>query len=176
MDIDLLRKDECQPLTQEQIEEIKAQTVTRPKANVNIVPYHIYSPTERVVGEWQEEISGVLKKKPVYEKRITTTTPNKDTDKYEALDVSIDTVIDYNAMFHNVYNGTAGAGQWMKCGSLTAGGFSSIAMLIVDVYPNDVTSGTPNAVFIRHNVSGWGGKSVNITVQYTKTTDEWQPV
>ena len=38
---DLLWADECQPLTQAEITDVISQTAERPKANVNIVPYHI---------------------------------------------------------------------------------------------------------------------------------------
>lgn len=67
---DLLRRDECQPLTSEQIADIKAQTATRQKANVYIKPYEIMDldGTEQVVGEVQKTIDGVKKKKPLYGK------------------------------------------------------------------------------------------------------------
>lgn len=60
----LLWTEECQPLTNEQMDNIKSQF--HPQANgsnINITPYHIYSTTEHIVGEW---IDG----KALYEKTI----------------------------------------------------------------------------------------------------------
>ena len=76
-DIFLLRRDECQPLTQEQMADIKSQFHPANMANVNITPYIVHSPNERIIGEWQEEVDGVLKKKPLYEKRIRFDTLNE---------------------------------------------------------------------------------------------------
>jgi len=73
INIDLLRKDECEPLTTEQMNDIKSQFHPSNTANVNMVPYHKYSTTEQRVGEW---IDG----KPLYEKCFQITIPNTSGD------------------------------------------------------------------------------------------------
>lgn len=67
--INLLRKDECQPLTNEQMTDIKSQFHPSNTANVNIVPYHIYSTTERKIGETENGDD-------FYEKVMILTTPS----------------------------------------------------------------------------------------------------
>lgn len=71
--LNLAQKNEIpQQFTSAEMTEIK-NAVSQETTNVNITPYHIYSPNEHVVGEWQEMRDGVLKKKPVYEKKIAYT-------------------------------------------------------------------------------------------------------
>lgn len=66
------QSDIPQPLTTEQMADIKSQFHPSNTANVNIVPYEIYDEDgeEQVVGEVRKTIDGVKKKKPVYKNFI----------------------------------------------------------------------------------------------------------
>lgn len=123
-----------------------------------------YSTTEKIVGTW---IDG----KPIWQKTVVTTVPNKDTDQYTPIGAEIDTVVDYIAMFKNTVT-TTGTNNWIKAGSLASQLASPSTGMVVQINPNDsVTSTVPaNTISIRHNATGWGGKPLYVTIQYTKTS------
>lgn len=121
-----------------------------------------YSTTEKIVGTW---IDG----KPIWQKTVEATTPNKATIKYTPVGANIETVVNYVAMFKNTPS-TTGLNNWIKAGSLASQLENLSSGLVVHVYGNDATAGTPNSVVIRHNADGWGGKPLYVTIQYTKTS------
>lgn len=161
MDIDLLRKDECQPLTTEQMNDIKSQFHPSNTANVNIVPYHIYDEDgeEIKVGEVRKTIDGVKKCKPVYEKVVDFGTCPNNTIKTVA---------------HNISN----VEEWVKVrctfNDTTGRGFEVI-ISNGNVANNVITnvSSTICSVDSKMNITAFTAK---FTLRYTKTTDEWQPV
>ena len=153
---DLLWKDECQPLTQEQMTEIKSQFHPSNTANVNIVPYHIYDEDEHIVGEWRETIDGVKKKKSVYQKTIKMTF--NTTNMYQFSSDCIVTKI-VGTMIWN--NNTSSL-------SLNAA-FSASDMVGITINSNIVKG-------ISTNPSAYLGMTIYGTFEYIKSTDEWQPV
>ena len=155
IDINLLRKDECQPLTNEQMNDIKSQFHPSNTANVNITPYHIYDTDEHVVGEWRETISGVKKKKPVYEKKISGTTPSVETT---ALGINISNID-------------------VLC---ELGGYAGYPLSIPLMYTdeNNFFKGYKTSTGLEIWCKGTAvfSKPYNIIVRYTKTTDSWEVV
>lgn len=152
---DLLWKDECQPYTTEQMTDIKSQFHPSNTANVNIVPYHIYSPNEHQVGEWQEVRDGVLKQKPVYEKTFSGTTPSAETTALGINISNIDVLCELSGY---------------------AGHPLSIPLMYTDEnnFFKGYKTSTGLEIWCKGNVVL--SKLYSITVRYTKTTDEWQPV
>ena len=160
---DLLRRDECQPLTSTQIADIKAQTATRPKANVYIKPYEIMDldGTEEVVGEVQKTIDGVKKKKPLYEKTIIANDIVEGDNVFrEIANISswnIDKVIKMKSIWKD-----------RKDTQIMADGFYYRPMF----WQNTGTIG------VRIYAMNTDGTKVDgeITIDFTKSTDSWQPV
>lgn len=143
-------------LTDEDMDEIKTQF--HPVRYGNVRNYQIYSPTEHVVGEWQKEIDGVLKKKPMYEKNITFTIPSNQ-NAYDLSILNVDKLISCEGWFQfGVYR--LGLGQMYNSNNYTTVCQS--------------TDGGNNLLWM--NVSGYQGASAEATLQYTKTTDEWEEV
>jgi len=161
----LLREDECQPLTTEQMNDIKSQFHPSNTANVNIVPYEIYDEDgeEIVVGEVRKTIDGVKKKKPVYEKIIEYDNINMSgKDSY--------TVID-NALL------TTKLQNLDKI-------IESDTTVIVRSVNNSETS---NEYYINREDGTYSVKQfwtsqgnlyydIRLIIFYTKTTDTWQPI
>lgn len=126
----------------------------------------IYSTEEREIGVWTDG-------KPLYEKTVIGTMPVITDGVMSTLIVSIaglniETVADYSAVARQV-SGTSLVG-YVKLTYITNSGnqFKSF----IDV-PNE-------NVVISSNVSAYSNATVNVTIQYTKTTDtagsgEWTP-
>lgn len=153
-DVDFLRRDECQPMTTAQMESAKAQIRPRNRANVNIVPYHIYDEDEHTVGEWRETINGVKKKKPVYEKTF------HDLPYINVSVSNVERVLNWNAVrkyesgsiYHVNMDGTQKANYML-------GQFSN------------------NTFVLKELASAYNaGNVITATIRYTKTTDEWEEV
>ena len=130
-------------------------------ANVNIRPYRIYSPNEQVVGEWQEEINGILKKKPVYEKVIFFGQLPNASEKTVNHNISnVDVVISTQPY---ATDSSGGCRQLPLC---VPGQYQAYSIASwMDRTVMGITTGNDrsswNAVFI---------------AQYTKTTDSWEEV
>lgn len=141
-------------LTDEDMDEIKAQF--HPVRIGNVTPMQIYSPVEHQVGWWQEEIDGVLKQKPVYEKTIFNITP---TISEQIVATNIDRHIGYsfkrnyanNNNYFIFYDGIADT--------------NNICFRMID-----------NSLSIEVASSKYNAGSGTLVVRYTKTTDEWEEV
>jgi hypothetical protein len=159
-------KDEIpQPYTDEQMTDIKSQFHPSNTANVNIVPYHIYDEDEHVVGEWRETINGVKKKKTVYERTInTTTSATTGNDKEISIGdgVSVDKYIEIKGLFEQ----TVAPNKYTYPFFMTDNSLTGY----VKIYANN------NNIVIRVTQQAWLNMPISITAQYTKTSDEWQPV
>jgi len=143
-------------LTDEDMDEIKAQF--HPVGYGNVRNYQIYSPTEHVVGEWQEYIDDVLKKKTVYEKRLifdSLTFLGKIKSSWTSIaDVStlnIDKLV-------NVVSGTQKSDNSVR----------NAQDLLYKVSNGDLVYFAEYA----HEYSAID----ELTIQYTKTTDSWEEV
>lgn len=157
--IDLARRDEIpQEYDNEQVEDIK-QAINTPRANVNIVPYHIYDTDEHTVGEWRETIDGVKKKKPVYEKTVNI----------------------YSSITSGMILNTISSLEDVK---LVQGVFRASNGLERSIGYNDGSqymhvyrdSNDIKTVFTGVFASSQPITKISITIQYTKTTDEWEEV
>jgi len=153
IDVDLLRKDECQPLTNEQMEEIKSQFHPSGTANVNIVPYEIYDEdgVEQVVGEVRKTIDGVKKKKSVYRKifvKNNTSAFDPSISNLDEIDVQGIVKETTGNMFHAPY----------------ANGTFTFAVYYQHSNGTIVTTASGNFLSIKY------------ILKYTKTTDEWEEV
>jgi len=141
---EILWAEECQPLTNEQMDNIKSQF--HPQANgsnINITPYHIYSTTEHIVGEWTNG-------KTLYEKTISFSLPASA----------------------NVYKTIATLTGADKVRGIDWGGvnYDSNNQAFIDfaIYFNYVYAS--NAFQIA-TTSAFGEKNAVVTVRYTKTAD-----
>lgn len=165
INIDLLRKDECEPYTNEQMANIKSQFHPSNTANVNIVPYHIYDEdgVEQVVGEVRKTIDGVKKKKPLYRKCATAT-------------IVADGFSD--AIISNV--------DYMYCEGITiftsgtddywSNGVYSTYNLVEEGTRYGCVNKKDNGDVRLYNVSRSSSATITAIIRYTKTTDTWQPV
>ena len=153
MDIPLLRKDECEPLTTEQMTDIKSQFHPSNTVNVNITPYHIYDEdgVEQRVGEVRKTIDGVKKSKPVWEKTVTGFLSPQTADAWANLGVTISNV---SQIISGVLLRTSDSA------STTSVAFKMNGNNVQ--YIADSKTILPNC-----NV---------LILRYTKTTDTWQPV
>ena len=151
MTIDALRRDECQPMTTAQMESAKAQIRPRNRANVNIVPYHIYDEDEHTVGEWRETISGVKKKKPVYEMTITLSEMSLASESWKTV---------YNNSNLNVNR--------IIMHSLTGANGTNYSSAVYVKY----SSPNVQVYSIAGSLSLAGGGY--LIIRYIKTTDEWE--
>ena len=127
---------------------------------------HVYSPNEHQVGWWQEVRDGVLKQKPVYQKTLSNTY-GTISSSITSLDVgqitsdnSIDAVIDMNVTA--TYSGSTVTLQYFDAGS-------PLSTFTNYYYYN-------NHIGSRSNNTGASNALIRATVQYTKSTDQWQTV
>lgn len=156
---DLAWKEEIpQQFTSAEMTEIK-NAISQEPVNVNVRPYHIYSPNEQVVGEWRQIVDGVLKKKPVYEKRNTYTSIGNGQTSLETISSEIELRdIDFSVfMFSDRIN-------IAKCPYYQNQTYNMYA---------DVDNGTLRFV---NNWTGVTLSKVEATLRYTKTTDQWETV
>ena len=167
--VDLLRRDECQPLTTEQMADIKSQFHPSDTANVNIVPYHIYDEDgeEIRVGEVRKTIDGVKKSKPVYEVTINATSPS-----------SINSWTNYSSILPSGADIREIKGYCDESGSVRAylemgatGSAENKAKWFV--YNYTVSN---NNFIIWISIDSLKNQPMSITLQYTKDSDTWQPV
>ena len=151
------KEDIPQPFTSEDIEDIKASIDTS-KANVNITPYHIYSPNEQVVGEWQQMVDGVLKKKPFYEKIYAYSNLTSSSSPQTLGAIPNTFIPETLSVFTKFNDGT-------------------VASIAYYQDANDSMWGDIDNYNIRFYCK-WGGVNVKAyyKVGYTKTTDEWEVV
>lgn len=169
IDIDLLRKDECQPYTDEQITDIKSQFHPSNTANVNIVPYHIYDEDEHVVGEWRETIDGVKKKKPVYERMMYKSQANSPTS-------GTSTETDGGLVSNDMDNDRA----FIAFSRAQDSAGASIILQIETSFDPSTKRYVKTLLRDKHfyigNSTGRAINNIYAFVRYTKTTDEWEPV
>lgn len=158
---DLLWAEQCQPATTAQMNEIKSQFHPSNTANVNIVPYEIYDEdgTEIVVGEVRKTIDGVKKRKPVHEKTVNI----------------------YSSITSGMILNTISSLEDVK---LVQGVFRASNGIERNIGYNDGSqymhvyreSNDIKTVFTGVFASSQPITKISITIQYTKTTDEWTPV
>ena len=160
----LLWEDECQPLTNDQMNDIKSQFHPSNTANVNIVPYHIYDEDEHVVGEWRETINGVKKCKPLYEKTIINAVTVPSANNTVAYEMGSDYII-------RDYDGYAKDSNGNPTYLLKFSGNNAP----LNIYLNTPTTGGIHFLVGSGNAD-WIGRKVDITLRYTKTTDTWENV
>jgi len=151
----LLYAEECKPLTQTQVEDIKAQFNPLNTANVNIIPYHIYDGTERVVGTWFG--------KPLYCKGLNRVS---SSDPVSGSITTIETNTTYRLVdikgFITLTAGSAAGGRVPL--PYVADGV--VLLLFQDAdYKIKLYWWTQSG-----NHPAWGG-TYNIVLYYTKTTD-----
>lgn len=157
--VDLALKDDVpESATTSDINAIKAEFHPSNTANVNMISYHIYDTDEHVVGEWRETINGVKKKKPIYEKSIigeATTTNNTyvSIGATDSLIPDLETLVDHSI-------------------SITGNGVATQYHTFCNLRISD-----DNKIQVIQNFSSSSNTfAYYIVVEYTKTTDEWQPV
>jgi microcystin-dependent protein len=115
------------------------------------------SPDEHIVGEHRATVDGVLKKKPVYEKKIQITLISAGI-AYDTTSLNIDKVINIEGM---------------------------IIQDTSNILPMNVAYNTNYYSTIAYNIDSHGlyvqcggyiGKPADVVFKYTKTTDSWQTV
>lgn len=115
---------------------------------------HVYSPNEHQVGWWQEEVDGVLKQKPVYEKTF-------DNIPYTNVSVSnVERILNWNAVRRYESNS------------------NYYVNMDGTISTNYMLGQFSNNTFVLHEMAGAynAGNIVTATIRYTKTTDQWQTV
>ena len=152
----LLYAEECKPLTQTQVDDIKAQFNPLNTANINITPYHIYDGTERVVGTWFG--------KPLYCKGLNRVSSSDPVSSPASI---IETNTTYRLVdirgFITIVSGS------------TAGGRVIIPFASDSEIITPYQDGTDYKIKLywwakSGTHSMWGG-TYNIVLYYTKTTD-----
>lgn len=149
-------------------QEIADIITPKPQGVVADTAWTIYSPNERVCGEWQQMVDGVLKKKPLYEKTILTTTPTVATEgtiannTIEISELNVDRIVEPKGTFDLLSGGTS------YCFGLPVVSGEKVVKCVVDVTHTDL--------LVQTNSTSYGNMPVSITLQYTKTTDTWQTV
>ena len=126
-----------------------------------------YSPEERVVGVWKETVDGVLKQKPLYQKTIIKSSMSA-TDG-DVFDVSFSQALTKvtNAEGSYLYgsNSANALRRFWNYGYIPSKEVTNKIEPMVFQHPNGLAYASDVVVY-----------DVNITVQYTKTTDQWQTV
>ena len=127
------------------VAEVKSKFNPSDTSNVNIVPYHIYDETERVVGEWFG--------KTLYEKTIQLTTPSvSDTEVSTGLTgIRFCFIQSARIHFSNGYNGNV---TYMN------GDANSMSILLKD-------DGTKVFFVLRSDLTK--SQTCYLTVRYTKS-------
>lgn len=148
------KEDIPQQFTSAEMTEIK-NAISQETANVNVKPYHIYSPNEQVVGEWQEMRGGVLKKKPVYERYV----------------FNINVTPGYN-VWVSLYNATSLNVERLFIVSIIGGAFNTLNLISSGM---ELTLDNGN-ILAEYNQTTNVREVKEMCFQYTKTTDEWQTV
>ena len=158
INIDLLRKDECEPLTAEQMNDIKSQFHPSNTANVNIVPYHIYDEDgeEIVVGEVRKTIDGVKKKKPLYSKIYTAENVSGWPSILGDVPANSSFVSGEGALLDSV--------GWVRFGNY----YETVNTRFIW----QITDAGKVALYLKDFTASYA----KFEYKYTKTTDEWQPV
>lgn len=116
-----------------------------------------YSPVEHQVTVWQEEVGGVLKKKPVYQKTVFDITPSTNQ---QIVVSNIDRLIDYSfkrsvgspSTYFILYDGTTDSNK--------------IGFNITSSHKLSIESAS----------ASYSGGSGTLSLFYTKSTDEWETV
>lgn len=125
-------------------------------SDAEISAFNVYTPREHQVGWWEEEIDGVLKRKPVYEKTFSGGALSTGVTVIDTLD-NVERITKSNHCIYNKLN------QAFSEYSLSNNTFA----VFLD--------GTSVKI---HIGTGWTGNdaitSYNVTFRYTKTTDQWQ--
>ena len=118
---------------------------------------HVYSPNEHQVGWWQEEVDGVLKQKPVYEKVVQNTPTLNGVTLIENVDELVCTPIikrKYSSSDVNIVIMGDGVADT-----------NYIGFTLSD-----------NILKMVSTTSKYSGGIATVIVQFTKTTDQWQTV
>ena len=115
-----------------------------------------YSTTEKKIGEWTDG-------KPIYQKVFTGTTPNGST--VTELDISVGASVDN---YINIISSFLSSAKSFVPLPIV----SDSKRCYVVAYPNSHgTSSLRNKIRVRNNNTEWGGASLMVICQYTKTTD-----
>ena len=156
--MNLLRKDECEPLTNEQMNDIKSQFHPSNTANVNIVPYEIYDEDgeEIVIGEVRKTIDGVKKCKPLYRKIYTA----ENVSSWP----SILGDVPANSSFVSGEGALLDSDGWIRFGNY----YESSSIKIIW----QITDTGKVALYLR----GYTVLYAKFEYKYTKTTDTWENV
>lgn len=125
-------------------------------SDAEVASYHVYTPREHQVAWWEEEIDGVLKRKPVYERTFSGGALSTGVTVIDTLD-NVERITKSNHCIYNKLN---------------------------QAFPEYSLSNNTFAVFldrtsVKINIgTGWTGNdaitSYNVTFRYTKSTDQWQ--
>lgn len=160
-------KDRPEKPTSEEIGEI---IYPKPQGVVADTAYTIYSPNERVIGEWQEMVDGVLKKKPVYQKTTLYTLDDSTTDQSVNANLgSVDRLIETSGMCSHSNGLTIRPIEFTHFAVN-----NSASTLAYSLSYGYFKEGDRWEFYRGMNFTIF--KYVNITAQYTKTTDPWEVV
>lgn len=153
-------------------DEFLVEDVSTPTGNTEIrykdVPYgdsrkRVYSPNEQIIGEWQEYVGGVLKKKPVYEKRFEITSGISSGSTHDVAS-NVERLIAYNAF------------GYVPIWSITISSFFGAVtnFISLDVQISDATHSA--ILTCRYEIYNGGVTKIIGDIQYTKTSDLWEEV
>ena len=127
-------------------------------SDAEINAFNVYTPREHQVAWWEEKIDGVWKRKPVYERTITGTT----ADTFALTDLDAIRSIDGTYTFGSQGGGTKGATRGFAGTDSTSGLYGVLSTVSDSGVLSFVVRGLTGTISIR------------ATLQYTKTTDDWQ--
>lgn len=127
-------------------------------SDAHLDSYKIYSPNEHKVGWWQEEVDGVLKQKPVYEKTVFVTKLQNNTENILDHGISnLETIISQYTILDNAT--AAFVGAFYSSGEQLSYSQTDSTKFRIKVDGVFTDTGRAHTIF-----------------QYTKTTDQWQTV
>jgi len=130
-------------------------------SDAEINAFNVYTPREHQVAWWEEEIDGVWKRKPVYEKEINGITPAAQDSDFEVMNItslSIERVVQMRGTFGDNSEGIAEINYLITDAGKQVGVYSYI-------YNNVLHMTTKN----RNRAEQY-----TIQLRYTKSTDDWQ--
>lgn len=122
-------------------------------SDAEINAFNVYTPREHQVAWWEEEIDGVWKRKPVYEKR------------YDGLDLTIPANT-WDESFLNVAELSIDFLTNISFFNITNDGIS------IKIYPQRAQYQSDGYLHVKGNATA--SQTNKILLRYTKSTDEWQ--
>lgn len=158
-------------------QEIADIVYPKPQGIVADTAYKIYSPNERVCGEWQQMVDGVLKKKPVYQRTFIVDTVTGETSGIYTTGVvasglsDIQKVISMNGTYHayssDKYQYDIDIGNNTCRSYITTNEAKEKLSFLFSSFDKTI---------YYQNSAGMSFTELNLTIQYYKTTDAWQTV